>query len=788
MNDFTDKLIKVVLASSVVLVASVPVLAQDRSAALEEIIVTAQKRTESLQDTPISMAAFDQNTIEALGVIEAGDISDYTPNLHMGRKGNKDQYGFNIRGVSQGGTDLLVEPTVGLYADGVYLARNIGAAFDLVDMERAEVLRGPQGALYGRNTIGGAINLISKKPAEEYGFKQQVSIGNQNFIRSTTNVDTGKFADNFAAKLSYSFSDVDGDNHSTITGESLGAVESQAWRVALRWTPSDSVTADYVYDASRRDSSGSFAQLTKVRDGHVAVGGTLYKQAAAAASSERLGGLPVAVDAGDIKTDMDGHALTVEWDHNNITYKSITAYRDWSTDHPELDFGSFASDGTTVLDGKGGLVPKDELVSMFFAERYSRQDQFSQEFQMQGLTLDDRLKYTLGLYYFEETTFEDNPQTFAFPASFAYARLPAGTQAFLCGGSTTAPGCSGKDTVIGAPLFKYGADVESTAIYGQFTYSATDQLDVTLGLRYTEDKKNAFLENGTILRDEKLAKVEDDNSWTNFSPSLIFNYAFNDDVSGYFTWASGYRSGGYNARATTSGSFANPFDEENITSYEVGLKSEWLDSRLRFNAAMFMYEYEDRQVSQFQAGAGGASTVITNAGRQEAKGFELEITALPLPGLMIMANYGYVDNDTKEYISTTADPISGFAGKVNADIADMVDDLGPKNTGAVIAIYDFEPTDWGQWGLQVDVTYVGVRRNSPLLNLYDTADSYDLLNARLTLSEIPVATGSLRLAAWGKNLNDEEYRITGIDFGALGYATNNYGELRSYGIDIIYEY
>lgn len=785
---YKDKMSKAALASAVALATAVPAFAQPGG--LEEIIVTAQKRSESLQDTPISMAAFDENTMEALGVIEAGDISDYTPNLHMGRKGNKDQYGFNIRGVSMGGTDLLVEPTVGLYADGVYMARNVGAAFDLVDMERAEVLRGPQGALYGRNTIGGAINLISKKPAEEFGFKQQFSVGNQNFVRSTTNVDTGTFADNFAAKISYSYSDIDGDVRSHITDETLGAVESNSWRLALRWTPSDNVTVDYVYDASRRDSSGSYAQITKVRDYHLGLAGALYQQAAAASSAERRGSLPIAIDAGDIITDMDGHALTVEWDHNDITYKTITAYRDWSTDHPRLDFGSFASDGVTVLNGAGGVVPAGELVSMFSAERYSRQDQFSQEFQMQGMGLDDRLKYTMGLYYFEESTFEDNPQSFAFPAMFAYGSLPQATQSFLCQDPTFSNplACFGKDTVLSSPLFKYGADVESLAIYGQFTYSATDQLDVTLGLRYTQDKKDAFLENGTILRNEGIAKVEDDDTWTNFSPSLILNYAFNDDVAAYASWATGYRSGGYNARASVSSSFATPFDEENITSFEMGLKSEWLDSRLRVNAAVFMYEYEDRQVGQFRAGSGGASTVITNAGKQDATGLELEITAMPLEGLMIMANYGYVDTDTKEYISTTADPATGFAGQVNADIADLVADGGPKNTGALIAVYDFEPSDWGQWSLQVDGSYTGARTNHALLNTFDSAESYELLNARLTLSDIPVSSGSLRVAAWVKNLNNEEYRITGIDFGALGYATNNYGELRSYGIDVIYEY
>lgn len=777
---------KSLVASAVAVAVSAPALAQDRATALEEVIVTAQKRAESLQDTPISISAFSQDNLEAMGITEVNDIGHYTPNVQISKQpGSNDNMGFTIRGVGSGETSLLSEQTVGLYVDGVYVARNTGAVTDLVDLERIEILRGPQGALYGRNTIGGAINMITQKPADEFGFKQKFTVGNRNSFYSSTSIDTGKHGD-FAAKISYNRKEKDGWVQNSVHGNDLGHTESDAYRIALRWTPSDNVTVDYAYDNSERTGNATADQLMVVRGTQAFIGGGIYQQAAAVASQERQSQVSKGLSSEDDSSysDVESHSLSIQWDlDNGMTFKSITAYREWDSGVDDTDFGSFPSDGSTIdFASPGFRVPVGEYVSLFAAQRHSTNEQFTQEFQLQGDLFDDRLQYTVGLYYFEEESDEDNPQTVLLPASFMVGTIP-GIE-FLCDN----PSCVGNSVRLGPTPFMYGADNDSTAIYGQFIYAATDNLDLTLGLRYTRDNKEVYLKNNNFT-------ANPDDSWSNFSPSLTANYSINEDVAVYGTVSTGYRAGGYNARASSIADFNQNFDEETVTNLEAGIKSDWFDSRLRVNASIFHLEYDDAQVSQFKAGAGGASSIISNAGALETDGIELEITALPLPGLMVTATYGYQDSQYTKFISGITDPITAFpAPTAAADAAGNEDISGvatvgntPKNTGSLILSYDFEATDWGQWNLRVDGTYTGSKVHHPQLNAFDSTGDQTRVNARLTLSDIPVSKGNLSVSAWVKNLNNEEHREWGIDFSSLGFALNTFQELRSYGLDIVYE-
>lgn len=770
---------KTLLASAVAVGVSAPLVAAERTSALEEVIVTAQKRSESLQDTPISISAFTQDALESMGITEANEIGAYAPNVNMAKQpGSQDNVGYSIRGVGSGETSMLSEQTVGVYMDGVYIARNTGSAFDIVDLERIEILRGPQGALYGRNTTGGAINLITQKPAEEFGFKQKFTTGNRGRFISNTSVDTGMMG-NFAAKFSYNHKEHDGFVKNSAHGNTLGESESDAYRISLRWTPSDEVTVDYSYDNSQRDSNAATAQLVHVRGTQRALGGPIWQQAAAGASQERQSQVSKGQSTGKGSySDIEAHALTIEWQAGDITYKSITSFREWESQVTDTDFGSYRVNAPYSVYTFNpatyavGILPVGAYASVFAADRLSTNEQFTQEFQMQGSLLDERLEYTVGLYYFEEESDENNPQSILFPGVFF--GFPFGS-----------------DVVYGPLKFIYGAKNDSTAVYSQFKYAYTDQLDITLGLRYTKDNKEVYLTNAA-------GSTEADDSWSNFSPSLIANYALNEDVSIYATYSQGYRAGGYNARASTANDFAQSFDDETVTNYEAGIKSDWFDSRLRVNASIFHLEYDDAQVSQFKAGAGGATSVISNAGALETDGIELEITAIPLEGLTIMANYGYQDVGYTEYISGLTDPVTGNPATPragadpvtgNEDISDVATPgNSPKNTGALIMTYDFEPTSWGQWTAQIDGTYDGVRVFHPQMSLYDRTGTQTRVNARLTLSDIPVSQGNLSVAAWVRNLNNEEHREWGIDFGGgVGLALNTYKELRSYGIDIVYE-
>ena len=778
---------KTLLASTIAATLSVPALAQDM--ALEEIVVTAQKRSESLQDTPISIAAFGTEELEMMGVYEAGQVADYTPNLEISRQpASLDNYGYSIRGIGSGETNLLAENTVGLYLDGVYIARNTGATFDIVDLERIEVLRGPQGTLYGRNTIGGAINLITVKPADEFGFQQRFTVGNRDFLRSNTTVDTGKLGDMFSAKITFNYNEKDGLVNNIVQGNKLGEQESKAGRIALRLTPTDNFTADYTYEKSERESNGALGQLVHMRQqlGGLVTGGAITQQAFEFANPDRLNNLSTAFAPNkDTYSDIEMHALTLEWNLNeNMTIKSITAQREWDSGTTGTDFGSFQSDGATVLRADEFFnftpVPAGEYVSTFRAERVSDNKQLTQEFQLIGDSFDQRLQYTVGAYYFEEESNEDNPQEFVLPMA-------------LLDGFVN-PATYGLDAVLSTPIFQYGADNESLAFYGQFTWSFNDALDITAGIRYTEDKKDAYLRNSSIGGGIPTALASDE--WDNTSGSLTVNYAWNDDIRTYATISQGYRSGGFAPRVDTAEDFQLGFDEETVTNYELGLKSEWMDSRLRVNAALFYTDYEDAQVNSFKAGAGGASSIVDNAGELEITGLELEMTAILTEGLRLMVNYGYTDAEYKEFITGRIDPVTTFPDPSDAADADGNEDVSdvaivpraPKHNGAVILSYDFQPLSFGILNARLEATYKDEMVFHPQQNLFDSTDEQTMINARLTLSEMEVLGGNLMLSAWGRNLTDEEYREWGIDFATLGGVIDSFKEKRSYGMDLVYRF
>ncbi|MFZ1833054.1 MAG: TonB-dependent receptor [Pseudomonadales bacterium] len=758
---------------------------------LDEIIVTAERVESSLQDTPIALSVFNSKALKALGVIESGDIASYTPNLRMDKQpASFNGYSLGIRGVSSSEPALAVDPTVGIYVDGVYLGRSSAAAFEVVDLERIEVLRGPQGTLYGRNTTGGAVNVITTKPSGEFGLKQELTYGERDLFRSATSVDTPAYG-NVSAKLSFNYGQRDGLAESSYTGGDLGQYDQQSWRIAVRWTPTDTLTADYAYDHYQQDANTNLSQLTYVRPDNVWLGGPFYEQMDAMASADRKGHLPYRTDSKDQSMDIDGHALTLSLALGEATLRSISSWREYDNRYGGQDFGEFVTDGASMLtpDFDGSLYPAGTYVHDFNSAGYNEHEQWSQELQFIGRLFDDRFGYNMGLYYFHEEGTNFDPQEYAIPALFAFGELPGGYQDFLCAGT-----CFGKSVLLSAPDFKYSTDNDAWAAYGQFDYALTERLTAILGLRWSVDEKTAWLTQD--FSDIGLATLKDDNSWDQFNPAFTLTYNWTDELMVYAKYATGYRAGGFNVRASTVSSFEDPVNEEEVTSWELGGKSEWFERRVRLNGALFYYEYDDRQVNQFEAGSGGASSKIVNAGSSEAQGIELDLTIAPTDSILLMATYGYVDVDVKEFITSVNDPETGFPvfdanyEPLVADIADFASTVtgGPQHSGSLIMQYTFPAaTTFGTLVAQVDASYAGKRTFDAQMNLYNSTESYTLWNARLTLSEIPVSRGDLSLSLWGRNLGDEEVREWGIDFGPLGYTVDTYKELRSVGVDLRYE-
>jgi len=574
--------------SVVVCSVSLTATAQDtshRKRTLEEVTVTARKIEESLQETPVSVAVFTQGELEQMGVSEAGDIARFTPSLEMRKQtASGDRYAVSIRGVFTGDAALTVDPTVGIYQDGVYLARMAGSAFDIVDLQRVEVLRGPQGTLFGRNTIGGAINLVTAKPSGEWGGKMIASFGDRDYQRYQATLDTPTFA-NLSAKLSMLGTAKNGPVESIYTGKTLGDTSAEAYRLALRWEPSDELLIDFVYDKSDRESNTALRQISLVRPLQVAAGGPYMQTVASLADRDRLDKLPIPEnDPHAVNSDIDGSALTIGWTVNdNLNIKSISSYREWESYAPVTDFGSFPSDGATLLDLTGtysgtgfpGIVPEGVLVPVFDAERDSAQRQWSQEIQFIGDMFNDRLRYIAGLFYFEEHGQEFNPQIYVVPD------LGSNVLGF------------GTSFVLSAPYFDYTNDVKSFAAFTQLSMDLTTNLEATLGMRYTVDEKKTALTN---TLDGELQTVSGDDEWSNFNPSLTLSYQWNEQINSYAKVSSGYRAGGYNVRAKSVSTFLDPVNEENVVSYEVGAKADLLSRTLRLNVALFYMDYEDRCV------------------------------------------------------------------------------------------------------------------------------------------------------------------------------------------------
>ncbi|NHO66107.1 TonB-dependent receptor [Aestuariicella hydrocarbonica] len=689
---------------------------------LEEVVVTAQKREESLQDTPISLSAFGAQDLENKGIQTLDDLQANVPNLQLTPHPNSATTPrVFMRGVGNNDDQITQDPSVAVYLDGVYVARSQGLSMSVADIERIEVLRGPQGTLYGRNATGGAINFITARPEiGEWGFKQEVSLGNRHSQRLKTMLNA-PLGDNLAARLSYLNTEKDGFiNNQGTDVDHFGDQDRDAWRADLLWQPTDKLELRYSYDRSNiHDSPALIARVD------------LHPQFTPTPSA--AGEFVRDLQPNDITSD--GHNLTITYDLNDhLTLKSISAYR--------------ALDSFTNQNYHAGLYAP---LPLFTSTHTTDQEQWSQEIQLLGDAWDSRLEYIVGLYYFNEEGV-DNDDT----------RKPLSDEV------------------------SFGeADIKNTALaaFSQATWTPNvlaDRLRITAGLRWSQDKRSATLEERDITLSSGAVtdypKGVGDNTFTNVSPSLVVAYDLTDNINLYAKVVDGYKTGGFNTRASSIDFFNQGFDPENLRSYELGIKSELLDNRVRLNAAVFTSDYEDLQVNVRSDGGDPTKTDVLNAGEGKVQGLELDVTALLTEGLTLNLSYGYLDADYEEIVDATGSDIADNFRFTNA----------PKHSYTVDLNYDFPALSFGQLSAHIGYTWQDEKYTSSSVDDEKyIVDDYGLLNARLSLSDVAFAGGNLRLALWGKNLEDQEYYTA--HFG-LVVPSAVYGEPRSYGLDLIYEY
>lgn len=697
-----------------------------RMSTLEEVIVTAQKRSESLQEAPISLAVFGEAALENSGFTDLGDLQSSVPNLAMREMpSSKSAMRAFIRGVGNNDSQITQDPAVAVYLDGAYIGRSTGLITELSDVERIEVLRGPQGTLYGRNATGGAINIISKQPSGQFGLRQEVTLGNRNLWRNQTTVDLPEVA-GFSTKLSYIKGAVDGWVKNRAAGADFNELDKEAFRLAVRWTPTDSVTLDYSYDLADMQFGSHHEQ--SLRPPRAAFAITPY-------SEDRLESASPFMPFRTSDLDIEGHSLTVDVTlTETLSAKSITAYR-------EMDESLYQD-----------YAPNPFIPWMFANEPFeTTQHQFSQELQLIGAPADGTINYVAGLYYFTEGA-KEVATDYIFGNLLQSRRTKANNDAW--------------------------------AGYGQVSWRPPildDALELTLGVRYSEDEREVDGSRIAALDGVVFNNVKGDDDWNNWSYTAIAEYTINTAASAYVKYAQGYRTGGFNGRAIRPDSLRKPVDEETVDSFEIGLKSEWLDSRVRANLAVFTMNYDDLQLS-FASATDVSDVNFFNAAEATINGFELDVTAVPFEGLLVSLQYGYLDTNIDEVIN----PVTGLEDHGRYELPSA-----PQSTYTADVEYTLPPLAIGT--LLVNLNYSwrdDVVTTAPIYQTpYARIDSYGLLNGRITLREIPLfERGELRIALWGKNLTDKEYLVDVVGSFPWSEAVGAFGEPRSYGVDMIYEY
>lgn len=760
------RLLSMLVAGASALALVVPAaVAQTASVGLEEIVVTAQKRAENVQEVPIAISAVTGEFIDSRDISSIDRLGSLAPNVKIERApSSKTISQISIRGSVTINPAITWEPAVGLYLDGIYIAKAQGSIFDVADLERIEVLRGPQGTLYGRNTLAGAVNLITKKPSGELGGSFTATYGNYDQWKLGGSLDLPKFGI-FSAKISGEIKKRDGFVKvvpNTVPNvflagppavDEVSNLDGKSGLVQLRAEPSDWLTVDYMFDISEYDQQPDYAQLVHInRNGDprdifdpnspgYPFGG-LYFPLDLYENSKRQTVASLDADPHREYSRTWGHALTIEADLGSAVLKSITSYRDlkWQ-DNLDLD---------------GSPLP------VAFTQRFTDYDAFSQELQLAGDA--GRLNYVVGLYYFDDSAYTSNPQR------------------FFAGGAVY-------DS-------RYGSDTTAFAAYSQFDFSLTDQITLTGGLRYTHEKKDieryfAILADSAIDPEYLPLTVLDvakgdvpDAKYNTMTPSFVVRYEPHKGLNVYAKYARGFKSGGFNGETSSIDELLQPYDPEKVDSYEVGMKSRLLDGRLQLNLAAFWDEHKDIQLSVF-TGRNAAESFVLNAARARIRGLEIESTMKPSDNLLVSAAFAYLDAKYLSYIDGGVDVSDNRAFPHT-----------PKYTASVSADWTAWQGDMGKLNLIADMSFVSKYYTYPYALRTEAASDQiasntrsqgrTIVDLRATLSEIPVGSAEAKVSLWVRNLFKEDNPQNFIDFGPNfgGLTVGYFPDPRTYGLTV----
>ncbi|MFZ4607041.1 MAG: TonB-dependent receptor [Caulobacter sp.] len=715
------------------------------------IIVTARRTEERLQDVPAAVTAFDERALERVQATDVTGLTGSVPNLVLGQgRGSSNATNIFIRGIGQPDALQTFDPAVGVYVDDVYYSRIRGTQFDLFDIERIEVLRGPQGTLYGKNTIGGALKVVTRRPGDEFRAGVSLAYGsyNQQEIKGSI---SGPVSDTLALGVSGLVSLRDGFVTDPVTHAEYNDKDTMAIRGQASWTPTDTLRVDLSADFSRDDAAMTVGQATSTLT--TLFGGTILTipnpPPAYNFETRTTPGLP-----NSTKLTHYGYAANVTWDISDaLTLKSTTAYRNLETDdYIDIDATQY------------------ELGDVFVGVD---QDQISQEFQ---------LAYDAG-----------GPLTFVAGAFWMRENITSSQKAFA-------------DDLIG-PLFAnptflrtVNDDLETTsqALYLNATYALTDTVNLSGGLRYTSEEKtysrttSTFSSNALFGANPAFAFSGLNNTWEDVSPMVSLDWKPADNVMAYVRYSNGFKSGGFNGRANNPGEQA-PYEPEQVTSVEAGVKSTFFGNRVLANFTVFHNDYEDFQarvsgtVTDPGTGLPSPELTVINAGAMKIEGAELELIVVPAAGLRLDAQLGLLDasyDDFKDVRFTATGGSRAFQEPAFA----------PRWTARYGAQYEWSLGDAGsvtlggqaryrsEMALSVDNTPTNSQVRLP--GMWD--ENHWIMDARLVWDS---ADRRFSAGLYGQNLTDELYKTDAQEFSSVGgIRTAYYGAPQTWTLRVSAKY
>jgi iron complex outermembrane receptor protein len=704
------------------LAVALPQAAFSQSSALEEVIVTAERRAQDAQDVPIALTIIGGSEISPAGISSISDVALKTPNLTF-TQFNIGEPQLFLRGLGTTIDSAGADPTVSVFIDDVYVGRSAGATSDLYDLERIEVLRGPQGTLYGRNVTGGAISIVTKRPSNEFEAKLGVTVGNYGLTVLRGLVD-GPIGDNLAGNLSFSKRDRDGYAYSNRSGQELDDADNFSLRGKLLWDISDNTELLLGFDYSTDDNNGQCRNLTKLDNpaGDHNAGGVfvpVLKQIKADTNSEDPRTCAMTIEQ-YAERDVFGLSARLQMEFtNDLSLTSITAYR-------ELEY--------SWLQELGGLDSPPNLLSVEDNEGDDA-DQISQEFR---LTKDgDRLFWVAGAYYFKENVDR-------------FANVPI----FFGPGSPVAPGA------LLDRSWLQSATNTSMALFGQVVWSMTDALALTLGGRHTWDEKemdNAYYSSpGNEVYNFKGLE----ESWDEFTPRVTVDWQVTDDHMLFATWSKGYKSGVFISQNTTAALAETPLEPEEATNMEIGAKTRWFDNRLQFNLVYFDLENENQQLFRLEN-----FTLVSENFGTESSGIELDFIAALGKNLTLSGMYASLD----------AEIVGGqFAGNVAPRSPDYKYSVALNYNAALGngAILDFDASVSYSDNWYMEATNQGV----------SYMDDYSIVDASVRYTS---SGGNWEVTLWGKNLSDELVTSHSI-VSSFGGSVELFAPPRTYGVTANY--